>query len=57
MDKFENLQTSNEKQHYIPMEVTAETIKDFAINPADVVWTWTKVNKVDKKNQIKLNSS
>ena len=39
MDKFENLQTSNEKQHYIPMEVTAETIKDFGINPADVVWT------------------
>lgn len=39
MDKFENLQTNNEKQHYIPMEVTAETIKDFGINPADVVWT------------------
>lgn len=38
MDKLENLQTSNEKQHYIPMEVTAETIKDFCINPADVVW-------------------
>lgn len=35
----ENLQTNNEKQHYIPMEVTAETIKDFGINPADVVWT------------------
>lgn len=33
-------QTSSEsKQHYIPMEVTAETIKDFGINPADVVWT------------------
>lgn len=39
MDKFENLQTNNEKQHYIPMAVTAETIKDFGINPADVVWT------------------
>lgn len=39
MDKFENLQTNNEKQHYIPMEVTAGTIKDFGINPADVVWT------------------
>ena len=40
MDKFENLQTSSEnKQHYIHMEVTAETIKDFGINPADVVWT------------------
>lgn len=35
---MENLQTNNEKQHYIPMEVTAETIKDFGINPADVVW-------------------
>lgn len=39
MDKFENLQTRNEKQHYIPMEVTAETIKDYGINPADIVWT------------------
>lgn len=39
MDNFENLQTNNEKQHYIPMEVTPETIKDFGINPADVVWT------------------
>lgn len=39
MDKFENLQTSSEKQHYIPMEVTAEIIKDFGITPADVVWT------------------
>ena len=38
MDKFENIQTNNEKQYYIPMEVTAETIKDFGINPADVVW-------------------
>lgn len=40
MDKFENLKTSSEsKQHYIPMEVNPETIKDFGINPADVVWT------------------
>ena len=43
MDKFENTQANNEnretKQHYIPMEVTAETIKDFCINPEDVVWT------------------
>lgn len=39
MKKRENLQTNNEKQHYIPMEVTPETIKDFGINPADVVWT------------------
>lgn len=42
MDKFENTQANNEKdenkQYYIPMEVTAETIKDFDINPADVVW-------------------
>lgn len=36
----ENLQTSSEsKQYYIPMEVTPETIKDFDINPADVLWT------------------
>lgn len=40
MDKFENLQTSREeKQYYIPMEVTSETIKDFGINSADVVWS------------------
>ena len=39
MDKFENLQTSNEKQYYIPLEVTAETIRDFGINPKYVVWT------------------
>lgn len=43
MDKFENTQANNEnreeRQYYIPMEVTSETIKDFGINPADVVWT------------------
>lgn len=40
MDKFENLQTNKEnKKYYIPMEVTAETVKDFSINPADVEWT------------------
>nr|DAO39509.1 MAG TPA: RNA polymerase sigma factor [Caudoviricetes sp.] len=40
MGKSENLQTSSNenKQYYIPMEVTAETIKDFGIDPADVVW-------------------
>ena len=43
MDKLKNTQANNEKdenkQYYIPMEVTAETIKDFGIDPADVVWT------------------
>lgn len=43
MEKFENTQANNEnreeKQYYIPMEVTPETVKDFGINPADVVWT------------------
>lgn len=40
MKTIENLQTSREdKKYYIPMEVTPETIKDFGINPADVVWT------------------
>lgn len=40
MDNFENLQTNSEsKQYYIPMEVTTETIKDFDINPMDVVWS------------------
>jgi hypothetical protein len=39
MEKSENLQTGSEnKKYYIPMEVTPETIKDFGINPADVVW-------------------
>lgn len=40
MQKKENLQTnsSESKQYYIPMEVTAETIKDFGINLSDVVW-------------------
>ncbi|MEG2012900.1 MAG: hypothetical protein RR063_06805, partial [Anaerovoracaceae bacterium] len=46
MDNFENLQTNNQKQHYIPMEVTAETIKDFGINPADVVWTKIGIRRV-----------
>lgn len=40
MQNKENLQTSSNenKQYYIPMELTPETIKDFGINPADVVW-------------------
>ncbi|MCB7304095.1 sigma-70 family RNA polymerase sigma factor [Bariatricus massiliensis] len=47
MYNFENLQTSSEnKRYYIPMEVTAETIKDFCINPADVVWTRIGNSKV-----------
>ena len=55
MEKFESLQTNNEsnenKQYHIPMEVTAETIRDFGINPKDVVWSRignkpTKVIKV-----------
>lgn len=46
MKKRENLQTNNEKQYYIPMEVTAETIKDFGINPADVVWTKIGIRRV-----------
>lgn len=48
MDKFKNLQTSSEnKQYYIPMEVTAETIKDFGINLADV--GWSKIGNKSKK--------
>lgn len=39
MNKYENLQTNDKKQYYIPMEVTSETIKDFSLNPTDVVWT------------------
>lgn len=40
MEKSEKLQKNNgNKQFYIPMEVTTETIKDFSINPQDVVWT------------------
>nr|DAJ17951.1 MAG TPA: RNA polymerase sigma factor [Siphoviridae sp. ct4aE30] len=48
MDKFDNLQTNSEnRQYYIPMEVTPETIKDFGIDPADVVWT--KIGNEPKK--------
>lgn len=49
MEKSENLQTSSNenKQYYIPMEVTAETIKDFGINPADVAWM--KIGNKPKK--------
>ncbi|MBR1442981.1 MAG: hypothetical protein IJ583_05540 [Firmicutes bacterium] len=39
MTKNVNQQTNNGKQYHIPMEVTKETIKDFNIDPADVVWT------------------
>jgi RNA polymerase sigma factor (sigma-70 family) len=45
MEKIENLQTS--KQYYIPMEVSSETIKDFGIDPSDVVWT--KIGNKRKK--------
>ena len=35
-----NLQTNSEnRQYYIPMEVTPETIRDFGIDPVNVVWT------------------
>ena len=48
MDKFDNLQTNSEnRQYYIPMEVTPETIKEFGIDPADVVWT--KIGNEPKK--------
>lgn len=48
MEKSENLQTNDgSRQYYIPMEVTAETIKDFGINPSDVVWT--KIGNKHKK--------
>ncbi|MEG2483685.1 MAG: hypothetical protein RSA80_09605, partial [Lachnospiraceae bacterium] len=46
MEKSENLQTNNQKQRYIPMEVTQETIKDFGINPTDVVWTKIGIRRV-----------
>jgi RNA polymerase sigma factor (sigma-70 family) len=48
MDKYDNLQTSSEdRQYYIPMEVTPETVRDFGIDPADVVWT--KIGNKPKK--------
>lgn len=39
MKKFENQQSSSNKQYRIPMEVTSETIKDYDINTSDVIWT------------------
>lgn len=48
MDKFDNLQTNSEnRQYYIPMEVTPETVRDFGIDPADVVWK--KIGNEPKK--------
>ena len=48
MKKNENLQTSSEnRQYYIPMEVTPETVRDFGIDLADVVWT--KIGNKSKK--------
>ncbi|WP_427113088.1 sigma-70 family RNA polymerase sigma factor [Megasphaera sueciensis] len=48
MKKNENIQTSSEnRQYYIPMEVTPETVRDFGIDPADVVWT--KIGNKPKK--------
>lgn len=38
--KNKDKQSKNEvKQYCIPMEVTEETIKDYEIDPADVVWS------------------
>lgn len=39
MKKIENQQTSSNKQYRIPMEVTKETIRDYGINPTELVWT------------------
>jgi hypothetical protein len=40
MEKFGNLQTnSDNKQYYIPMEVTSDTIKALNINSEDLRWT------------------
>lgn len=38
MKKIENQQTNKDKEYCIPMKVTKETIKDFNVDPADVVW-------------------
>ena len=38
--KNKDKQSKNEvKQYCIPMEVTEETIKDYEIDPSDVVWS------------------
>lgn len=48
MKKNDNLQTNSEnRQYYIPMEVTPETVRDFGIDPTDVVWT--KIGNKPKK--------
>lgn len=51
MGNFENLQANSEnnedKQYYIPMEVTAETIRDFGIHSENVVWA--KIGNKSKK--------
>lgn len=38
MTKLDKEKKNSDKQYFIPMEVTAETIRDFNLNPKDVVW-------------------
>ena len=46
MTNSEKTKTINEKQYFIPMEVTDEIIVDFNINPEEVVWTKIGNNRV-----------
>ena len=46
MTNSEKTKTNNEKQYFIPMEVTDETIVDFNINPEEVVWAKIGNNRV-----------
>ena len=46
MTNSEKTKTNNEKQYFIPMEVTDETIVDFNIDPEEVVWAKIGNNRV-----------
>lgn len=46
MTNSDKTKANNEKQYFIPMEVTDETIVDFNINPEEVVWTKIGNNRV-----------
>lgn len=39
MKKIENQQKNSNKQYRIPMEVTKEAIRDYGVNPTELVWT------------------
>ena len=54
MTNSEKTKANNEKQYFIPMEVTDETIVDFNINPEEVASTQTVKETVSISNNTNL---